>query len=149
MTKQNFSVTFLTDRAPDEVFAAINNVRGWWSGNIDGDTDRVGAEFTYRYGDIHRSRQRITELVPASRVVWHVVDSNLSFLDHASEWTGTDIAFDLSKAKGQTEVRFTHVGLAPEFECYDACSTAWGTLINRNLRKLIATGEVQPDPFED
>ena len=148
MKKTNFSVTFLADRTPDEVFAAISDVRRWWSGDIDGDTDRVGAEFTYRHGDAHQSRQRITDLVAGRRVVWHVVDSNLSFLNHRNEWTGTDIVFDLSKKKGKTEVRFTHVGLSPQFECYDSCSSAWGMLINGNLRNLIATGEAQPDPFE-
>ena len=82
MKRENFSVAFLTDRAPDEVFAAINNVRGWWSGAIVGDTDRAGAEFTYRHGDAHRSRQIVTELVPGKRVAWHVVDSELSFVNH-------------------------------------------------------------------
>lgn len=148
MTKENVSGAFLADRTPDEVVAAISDVRRWWSGDIDGDTDRVGAEFAYCYGDAHRSTQRVAELVPGRRVVWHVVASNLSFLNHADAWTGTDIVFDLSKQSGKTEVRFPHVGLEPQLECYDSCSSAWGMLVNGNLRKLIATGEVQPDPFK-
>ena len=147
MKHGNFSITFLADRTPEEVFAAVSDVRGWWSGEIEGDTDRLGAEFTDRHGDVHRSTQRIAELVPGRRVVWHVVDSNLSFLNHTDEWTGTDIVFDLSPEQGKTEVRFTHVGLAPQIECYDICSSAWSMLINGNLQNLIATGEVQPDPF--
>ena len=148
MKEESFTLAFLTDQAPDEVFDAINNVRGWWSGDIDGDTDRVGAEFTYRHGSVHRSRQRVTSLVPDRRVAWNVLDSDLDFLKHRNEWDGTNIVFDVSKKMGKTEVRFTHIGLVPEFACYDTCSSAWGALINGNLRRLIATGEVQPDPFE-
>lgn len=77
---QDFRITFVVDRSPEEVFAAINNVRGWWSGEIEGDTNKLGAEFTYRHGDEHWSKQKITELVPARRVVWHVLDACLNFV---------------------------------------------------------------------
>jgi hypothetical protein len=62
MNDQNLTATILVDQTPDEAFAAINDVRGWWSGEIEGSTDKVGDEFTYRYKDIHYSKQKITEL---------------------------------------------------------------------------------------
>src|SRR5215831_19155143 len=148
MKNQNFTTTISVDRSPQDVYAAINNVRGWWSGEIEGDTNKLGAEFTYRYKDVHRSKQKITELIPGKKVVWHVLDSDLSSMRDKSEWNGTDIVFEISKKDDKTEVRFTHIGLIPAFECYGDCSGAWGMLINENLRKLIVTGESQADPFD-
>jgi hypothetical protein len=61
MKKRSFTTTISVDQTPNETFAAINNVRGWWSGEIEGATDKLEAEFTYRYKDAHRSTQKITE----------------------------------------------------------------------------------------
>ena len=143
--EHSFSTTFTVDQSPQDVFAAINNVRAWWSGDIEGNTDQLGDEFTYRYEDLHRSTQRIVESVPGERVVWHVEDAYLSFADDKTEWTGTDIAFDISRHGDRTEVRFTHVGLIPEFECFGDCSNAWGYYINTSLQNLITTGRGQPN----
>jgi hypothetical protein len=143
LSDQNYTTAFTVDQTPEEVFAAINNVRGWWWGDpgIEGNTSKLGDEFTYRYADVHRSRQKIRELIPGKKVVWHVEDASLNFTRDKAEWKGTDIAFDISKKGDKTEVRFTHVGLVPEYECFDSCSTAWGSLINVSLRDLITTGK--------
>lgn len=148
MKSQNLTFTITVDQTPEEAFAAINNVRGWWSGEIDGNTDTLAAEWSYRYKDIHYSKQRITELVPAKRVAWLVVDSYLNFVDDKKEWNRTEITFDIVSKGDQTEVRFSHLGLNPEVECFDGCSSAWGFYINTSLRNLIATGKGDPNKRE-
>lgn len=144
----SFTVTFTVDQTPAQAFAAINNVRGWWSGEIDGSTDELGAQFTYRYQDIHCSKQEITELIPGKRVAWHVVDGYLNFTRDKTAWTGTDITFDISAKDAGTEIRFTHVGLVPHDECFDSCSTAWSFYIGTSLRTLITTGAGHPSRAE-
>ena len=148
MTSQNFTTAFTVDQTPAQAFAAVTDVRGWWSGEIDGRTDRVGAEFTYHYQDIHFSKQRITELVPDERVVWRVLESHLNFTEDPDEWVGTEIIIEVSRRGDQTEVRFRHQGLVPEFECFDQSSNAWSFYINNSLRHLITTGNGQPNPEE-
>jgi uncharacterized protein YndB with AHSA1/START domain len=143
--QKDFTITLVVDNTPREVFDAINNVRAWWSGENEGTTDRLG-EFTHRDGDMHRCTIEITELTSGKKVRWRVVDNYFDFVRDKSEWKDTDIVFDIAKKGDKTEVRFTHVGLVPANECYDVCSNAWGSLINGNLRRLIAQRQGQPDP---
>jgi hypothetical protein len=145
MTKHDLTAAFTVDKSPDEAFAAINDVRAWWSGDIDGVTDKLGAEWTYRYKDIHYSKQKIIEMTPGKKVVWLVVESYLGFVKDKDEWNGTKITFDIAAEGDKTEVKFTHVGLAPDVECYEACSDAWGSYIKHSLRSLITTGKGQPN----
>ncbi len=147
-TDESFTTTILVNQTPKAVFDAINNVRAWWSGEIDGSTDKLGAEFKYRYKDLHRSTQKITELVPGKKVVWHVTDSRLNFVTDKTEWNGTDIVFGINKKGDKTELRFTHVGLVPGLECYEACRDGWSFYINESLRDLIKTGEGRPNRKE-
>src|SRR5690348_2766883 len=121
MNNPNYIDSFLVDQSPTEVFAAVNNVRGWWAGEINGSTDTLGAEFTYRYKDIHYSTQKIIELVPEEKIVWHVLDSQLTFVEEQDEWTDTHIVFEITRKDDKTELLFTHVGLVPTFACYKNC----------------------------
>jgi hypothetical protein len=77
-------------RHPKKVFRAINNVRGWWSGDIEGDTGKDDAEFTYRYQDAHRCRIKVTELVSGEKIAWHVLDNYFDFTHDKAEWKDTE-----------------------------------------------------------
>jgi hypothetical protein len=145
MEKQSFTTSFTVDQSPQEVFDAINDVRAWWSGEIDGPTDQLGAVFTYRYKDVHKSTQKITGFVPGKKVVWHVSEATLNFVKDKDEWNGTDVVFEIGQKNGKTELRFTHVGLVPAFECYGGCSGAWDFYVKESLRNLITTGKGQPN----
>lgn len=145
---QHYTTTFTVDKTPQEAFDAINNVRGWWSQAIEGDTDRLGAVFYYHYQDVHRATFQITEFEPGRKVVWHVLDNYFNFIKDKTEWKGTDIVFEIVREGDQTNIRFTHVGLVPDYECYEVCSNAWGSYITNSLRNLMTTGEGQPNPIE-
>lgn len=148
MSEQNYSTSFTVDQSPEEVFAAVNNVRAWWTGEIEGNTDKLGDEFSYRHEDVHYSKQKITEFIPGQKVVWLVVDARLNFTQDKTEWKGTEIVFDLSRKNDRTELRFTHAGLVPAIECYGACSNAWGFYINSSLFTLITQGKGEPSQKE-
>ncbi len=140
----SYTTTFTVDRTPQDVFDAINDVRGWWSDDIDGRTDVQGEEYTYRSKDIHRSQILVTELVPGERVVWRVLDNYMNFVQDQNEWKDTEIRFEITRVGELTQVTFTHIGLVPAYECFDICTNAWGFLINGSLRDLIMTGAGDP-----
>jgi uncharacterized protein YndB with AHSA1/START domain len=147
MSNQSYTTSFSVDRAPDQVFDAVNDVRSWWMTRIDGDNHAVGDEFSYRVPGVHFCKMRVTELVAGERVVWQVVDNHMGFIEDQSEWKGTEIRFELSAKDGATEVRFTHDGLVPSYQCFDVCRNAWTFYVGDSLRSLAATGQGKPsDP---
>jgi len=148
METQNFTTSFLVDQTPGDVFNAINNVRGWWSGEIEGNTEKLNDEFNYHYKDMHSCTMKLVEVIPGEKVVWLVLDNYFSFTKDKSEWKGTKVIFDISRQGDKTRLQFTHLGLVPSYECYDACVNGWTQYIQHSLPQLIATGKGQPNSKE-
>ncbi|MBK9732326.1 MAG: SRPBCC domain-containing protein [Chitinophagaceae bacterium] len=149
MENKNFTTTILVDNTPEEVFNAINNVRGWWSENIDGNTDKPDAEFLYHYKDVHICKMKIIEMVPGKKVVWLVLENQFNFTKDQSEWKGNKIFFEISEKDNQTQLQFTQSGLTPEYECYNVCQDAWTSYIQGSIKDLITTGKGKPNTKED
>jgi hypothetical protein len=91
---------------------------------------------------------KLIEAIPNNRVVGLVLDNYFNFTEDKSEWKGTKVIFEISKKDGKTEIRFTRLGLVPEYECFNVCSNAWSSYINGSLRSLIATGQGHPNQKE-
>lgn len=146
MSNQNYTTTLLVDQTPQEVFNAVRNVRGWWSGyyseDIKGDTEKLNDEFSFRAGDgVHYSKQKLVEVISNKKVVWLITESDLSFLEKKDEWTGTKVIFDISTKDDKTQLVFTHDGLNPDIECYNACAPAWSQYLQNKLLPLITMGK--------
>ncbi|WP_020673754.1 SRPBCC family protein [Amycolatopsis nigrescens] len=151
----HLTATMTIDRSPEEVFAAVTDVRGWWSENLIGHSADLHDEFVFTddseyAGETARAKEgfrfvrcQLTEVVPGRRMVWHVVDSVST--DDSDEWTDTDVVFDITTDAQGTTVHFTHVGLtAAESACFEACSRAWTFFVTESLPQLITTGAGRP-----
>jgi len=146
MKPKDLTIRMQVDQTPEEIFNAVRNVRGWWSGyyseEIKGDTEKLNDEFSFRAGGgAHYSRQKLIEVIPNKKVVWLVTDSKLDFLEKKDEWTGTKVSFDISTKGNKTELAFTHEGLTPEIECYNSCAPAWSQYLQNKLLPLITKGK--------
>jgi len=141
MKTHDFTTTLLVNQSPATVFNAVNQPQNWWSGEFEGSSARLNDEFIYRYKEFHMSSQRVVEMIPDQKVVWLVTGSSLNFTKDSNEWTGTKISFEITEKDGKTELLFSHIGLVPEIECFDSCSSAWTQLIREGLFSLITTGK--------
>jgi hypothetical protein len=141
MKEQNFTTTIVVDQTPNQVFNAVIKPQFWWPGEIKGSSDKLDDEFAYRYKDLHLSKQKIVEMVPDQKVVWLVTESEINYAEDKREWTDTKISFEISRQHNKTQLRFTHLGLNPEIECFDSCSNSWSQIIQQSLFSLITTGK--------
>lgn len=141
----DFTTAISVDETPLQAFNAINNPRGWWSEEIEGGTDKLGDEFKYHFQEVHRCKIKIVASVPGKKVVWLVLENYFEFTKDKSEWVGTEIIFDITEKNNKTDIRFTHFGLVPQYECYEICRGAWTNYVNNSLMKLITTGKGEPN----
>jgi len=143
MSNQNFTTTILVEQSPSEVFKAVNNPRAWWSVEIEGTTDQVNAEWNYQFGDNHRSKMKVVEMITDKKVTWLVKENYFKDAKDQTEWVGNKIVFEISKEGDKTRLVFTQIGLVPSYDCYTSCEWAWTGFVQKSLLSLIATGKGQ------
>ncbi len=143
---KSFSATITVNKSAAAAFEAIKNFRGWWSEEIEGNTDRMNETFFYHYKDIHLCKMKLTEMIPGKKLVYLVVENEFNFIQDQSEWVGTKLIFDIFPEGDQTKIHFTHEGLVPEYECYKVCNDAWSGYIGNSLKNFIETGKGNPNP---
>lgn len=139
MSTSDFSTVIQVEQSAEEVFNAVTNVRGWWSEEIEGDSVKLNDEFNYHYEDIHRCKIRLTDVIPNQKIVWLVEQNYFKFTEDKTEWTGTKPTFEITEKDGKTALKFTHVGLVPDYECFQICRDSWTNYIQNSLKKLITT----------
>ncbi len=146
MENSNFNMTFLVTQTPEEVFEAVKNVRGWWSEDLEGSSAEINDEFIYRHGSFHYSKHKLTEVIPCQKIVWLTLDSKLAFVEKQDEWNGTEMIFEISTDGDKTKLTITHLGLIPDFQCFEGCSKGWTHYLKNSLLPFITTGKGIPDP---
>ena len=148
MENKSFTATIIVNKDETTAFNAIQNFRGWWSEEIEGNTNKLNEEFFYHYKDVHLCKLKLIEAIPGKKLVYLVLDNEFNFIEDKTEWVNTKLIFELSHSSpgNQTVIQFTHEGLFPDHECYKVCNDAWTGYITKSLRSFIDTGKGTPNP---
>jgi hypothetical protein len=148
MGNNNYTSTIIVEKDTTNAFKSIKNFRGWWSEEIEGNTDKLGETFFYHYKDVHLCKLKLIEAIPNQKLVYLVTDNEFNFTKDKTEWINTRLIFDLFPEGDKTKIVFTHKGLTPEYECYSVCNDAWTSYIQGSLKNYIETGKGKPNAKE-
>lgn len=137
----SFHSSITANISAKEAFEGICKVSEWW-GCIEGKTEALNDVFTYRPNDTWVTF-KITEC-NHKKIVWHVTDCYLHFQNNKTEWTKTDVVFEIVEKEDATQINFIHVGLVPNVECYENCTKGWTQYFKGSLLQLLTTGKGKP-----
>jgi hypothetical protein len=149
MENQNFTTTILVSQSQAEVFKAIINPRAWWSESIIGNPHRLNDEWSYSFGENHRSKLKTIEMIPEKKVVWLVEENFFKNAKDQTEWIGNEIVFEISRRGDKTKLVFTQIGLVPSYDCYKSCEWAWTGFVQKSLYNLITNSKGQLMWYKD
>jgi len=137
-TAKDFESVLDFDSPPESVLAALRDaeaIAGWWGVTNGSPTD--GAAFSVGFGG-NRQIDMVVGAAGPQRVEWQVEAAPFT-----PEWDGTTIVFEVERAGEGTTVRFRHLGLTPQLDCFDMCHAGW-THYLASLVGYVDRGEGQP-----
>ena len=143
MKTEDFNCRITANVRAEQAMQAISHVQLWWAKDFAGSAEKAGDVFKVKFGETFVDF-KITEFVRDARIVWTVTDCYLPWQNDKTEWTGTNVIFEIATNGGESTINFTHQGLVPEVECYEMCIKGWTGYVTGSLLNLLTTGVGQP-----
>jgi len=141
---QDYQRTVSANVSTEEAYNKIARVSDWWNKKSTGKAREVGDTFKVDFGKTWVDF-KVVEAVQNQRVVWHVEDCHLHFLNDPKEWKDTRVIWDVAAVNGTTTVTMTHAGLTPAVECFETCKAGWNFHVGESLRMLLTEDHGLPD----
>ena len=146
MKQQDYNSSITVSAPPKDAFDKIARVSEWWTNNLEGSSKNLNDVFTVRFGKTFVTIKLI-EVIKNKKIVWHVEDCYLDWINNKTEWKDTEMNFEILPDHTSTNINFTHVGLKPGIECYNDCRRGWDQYIQQSMYNLITKNEGMPDKF--
>ena len=140
---QDYHASLTTNISPKDVLEKILHIKEWWSLRFEGTTE-IGDIFTVRFKSGDWYKIKIGNIIPNKKIEWNVIDSDQTWHQKRNECNGTKIVWEISPIKNGSKVTMTHLGLIPDFECYNSCKKGWDYLLKESLFKYLTEGNGLP-----
>ncbi len=144
MNNQDYQSSITTHSTPEEAFEKISRVSEWWAKDFEGRSEEPNDVFTVRFQNGDMYKVKVSESIPHKKILWDVIDSYQGWHDDHTEWVGTKIVWEVLPKTDSTEVKMTHAGLVPEFECFAQCRLGWDYLMGKSLLNLLNSNKGMP-----
>ncbi len=137
----------------EKVFEAVTTgINSWW-GNVDNARiEKVGDEFSIFFEENTIWRFVISKMDRFEAVHWtcvHAYHAYGGLKGIEKEWLNSKIKWQIKDLKnGETQIRFEHIGLTPELNCYDICHAGWTHFVASSLKQYLETGKGLPNLVE-
>ena len=145
---KNYHRTIAVNASAKEAMKKISETNHWWKQDFSGSSEKLNDKFKVPFGELNGESSFVdfvvSEFVPNKKTVWKVIDCNLPWFKDKKEWNNTEVVFEISIEDNKTKIDFTHIGLVPGVECYDACEKGWDGHVANSLLSFINEGKGNP-----
>ena len=128
--------------SPEALFDALTTTSGlsaWWAPAAG--SALAGGEITFTMNSTDPLVIHVDEATPSS-VEWTVTACNFM-----PDWVGTRPTFTITPVGDGSELRFRHIGLTPDLDCIEMCTSGWNHFIP-SLGLYAETGRGNPNGSE-
>lgn len=136
----SYSRSVEVNARPEVIFHALTqDLQGWW-GAMDVPVTGLGDQFTVSWGEPWY-RFEVSVFEPPNMLSWTCIDANqiIAGLEGVQkEWVGTHLHWRIEAIDPDSSgLTFTHLGLVPDFICYDFCAATWDQFIGERLKSYL------------
>lgn len=129
MSNENYERTITVAATPDRVFNAITKeMSNWWT-EMTSVVNKTGDKTTAKFEDGTTWSFEVATLEENRLIELHCFEANhihpVTTPEMRTEWENTTLRFEIIPRGAETGIRFTHVGLTPDVNCYDICHSGW------------------------
>ncbi len=130
----NYSQHLKISANPKTIFDALNEGMNNWWGAISNSNFTANGQFTVTFENGYWWKFKIVEFTPNQKLTWECIAGEPEF---NKEWIGHKLHWSITKENQYTILNFNQIGLTPQLDCYNICTSTWHMFITQKLKSYV------------